>query len=446
MTRVLSPLLFLFLGCNLHAGTVQPVTPPSDSMTLPDLPSHLTLQQAENYALAHQPRLAASQLRAAAETQTVYEARSQFFPQIQASAVAVKSLDDSSRIAALPGGITDPTILTRQSDGGVISQLITDFGRTYLLTRSARSNALSAAERTEFAREDVLFRVDQAYFAVQGAQALLQVADQTVSTNQVLVDRVKALAGASLKSNLDISFQQVTYAQARLFQLQARARLQEAFAELSAAMGLGGKVEFTLAPLPLDPLPEGDSGRLIAEGWARRPDLLAARATRDAAMEFAKSERAAHFPVISAQSGGGFNPGTANKDLPQSYGAAGVNVSVPVFTGGLLTAREREASLRARAAEKDLADLETEAARDVYDAWIDAKTAYDGISVSDELLASANEAFQLAQSQYQVGTSSIVELSQADLQQIQAEITAATSRFDYQVRRRALDFQTGTLK
>jgi outer membrane protein len=82
----------------------------------------------------------------------------------------------------------------------------------------------------------------------------------------------------------------------------------------------------------------------------------------------------------------------------------------------------------------------------VYDAWIDAKTAYDGISVSDELLASANEAFQLAQSQYQVGTSSIVELSQADLQQIQAEITAATSRFDYQVRRRALDFQTGTLK
>jgi outer membrane protein len=437
----------LILGvCGARAGTVQPVTPPSGSMTLPSLPSRLTLQEAENYALAHQPMLAASELRAEAETQTVYEARSQFFPQIQASAVAVKSLDDSSRIAALPGGITDPTILTRQSDGGVISQLITDFGRTYFLTRSARSNALSAAERTESAREDLLFRVDQAYFAVQGAQALLQVADQTVSTNQVLVDRVKALAGASLKSNLDISFQQVTYAQARLFQLQARARLQEAFAELSAAMGLGEKVEFTLEPLPLDPLPKGDSGPLIAEAWARRPDLLAARAERDAAMEFAKAERAAHFPVISAQGGGGYNPGTANKDLPENYGAAGVNVSVPVFTGGLLTAREREAALRAQAAEKDLADLETEAARDVYDAWIDAKTAYEGISVSDELLSSANEAFQLAQSQYQVGSSSIVELSQADLQQIQAEITAATSRFDYQVRRRALDFQTGTLK
>lgn len=443
MIRALFPVWILSV-CVAHAATVQPVTPPSGSMTLPSLPSRLTLQEAEDYALAHQPVLAASELRAAAVTETVYEARSQFFPQLQANAVAVKSLNDSSRLTAI-SGISDPTILTRQSDGGTISQLITDFGRTYFLTRSARSNALSAAERTDLAREDTLFRVDQAYFTVQGAQALLEVANQTVSTNQVLVDRVKALAKASLKSSLDVSFQQVTYAQARLFQLQARARQEEAFAELSAAMGLGRKAEFTLEPMPLDPLPEGESGPLIAEAWAYRPDLLAARAERDAAMEFAKAERAAHFPVISAQAAGGFNPGTANKDLPQNYGAAGVNVSVPVFTGGLLTAHQKEAALQAQAAEKDLAKLETEAARDVYDAWIDAKTAYEGISVSDELLASANQAFQLAQSQYEVGTSSIVELSQADLQQIQAQITAATARFDYQVRRRVLDLQTGAL-
>ena len=63
-----------------------------------------------------------------------------------------------------------------------------------------------------------------------------------------------------------------------------------------------------------------------------------------------------------------------------------------------------------------------------------------------ELVTSAEDAFKLPQSGYQVGASSIVELRQADLQRIQAEITAATSRFDYQVRRRALDFQMGTLK
>jgi len=185
---------------------------------------------------------------------------------------------------------------------------------------------------------------------------------------------------------------------------------------------------------------------LIADAWAHRPDILSAREDRDAAMRFAKAETAAHYPVVSAQGGVGINPGTVEHDLPQDYGAIGVNVSVPVFTGGLLTARAREAALRAQAAEKDLADMETETARDVYNAWVEAKTAYQGIAVTEELLASAQQAFKLAQSRYQVGASSIVELSQADLQEIQAQITAATSRFDYQVRRRALDFQMGSLK
>jgi outer membrane protein len=456
MMRLLYPLLFLAAAtCNLRAedpkeyhdpaSIVRPVTPPSESMTLSGLPLRLTLQQAEDYALAHQPALAASQLRADAEIQTVYEARSQFFPQIQADAVAVKALDDDSRMAA-NSGITNPTILTRQSDGGLLSQLITDFGRTYFLTTSARSSALSAAEHTEFVRETLLFRVDQAYFTAQGAQALLQVANQTVSTNQLLLDQVKAMAKASLRSSLDVDFQQVNTSQAILLQLQAQARLQEAFAELSAALGLGGKVDFTLAPLVLDPLPPSDAGPLIAEAWVHRPDLLSARADRDAALRFAKAETAARYPVISVQGGTGISPGTVDKDLPHDYGAVGVNVSVPVFTGGLLTARAREAALRAAATQKDLADAETEAARDVYNAWIEARTAYDAIAVSEQLLKSAQEAFQLAQSRYHVGASSIVELSQADLQEIQAEITAATSRFDYQVRRRALDFQTGTLK
>jgi outer membrane protein len=455
-SKMMRAVIFLVVAgaCNLHAedanphrgGTVWPKSPPADfGVPLPNLPERLTLQQAEDYALAHQPALAASQLRAEAETQRVYEARSQFFPQIQADSVLVKARDDDSRLAAI-GGITNPTILSRQSDGGLLSQLITDFGRTYFLTTSARSSALSAAERTEFARQTLLFRVDQAYFVAQGAQALLQVANQTVSTDQLLLERVKAMAGAKLKSNLDVDFQQVSESQAQLLQLQAQARLQEAFAELSAAIGLGGKVDFTLAPMELDAVPPDEAGPLIAEAWAHRPDLLSARADRDAALRFAKAETAAHFPVISAQGGLGVNPGTVNKDLPPDYGAIGINVSVPVFTGGLLTARAREAALRAEATQKDLADAETEAARDVYNAWVEARTAYDAIAVSQQLVTSAEDAFKLAQSRYQVGASSIVELSQADLQRIQAEITAATSRFDYQVRRRALDFQMGTLK
>ncbi len=427
------------------ARTIQPVSPPSAPSALPPVARRLSLREAENYAVANQPLLAASRLRAQAEVQRVYEARSQFFPQLQADLVGVAAKNDDTRLAAI-NGITNPTILSRQSDGGVLSQLITDFGRTYFLTTSARANALSAAQRAEVTRQTLLFRVDQAYFAAQGAQALLSVSNQNVSTNQILVDRTHALFVNALKSSLDVNFAEVGLAQAKLLQIQARAREQESLAELSAALGIGRKTDFTLEPVEVGPAPPGDVGPLIADAWAHRPDLLAARNDRDAALRFAKAERAAQYPVISAQGGAGVSPAHKDNELPLSYAAGGININIPVFTGGLLTAREREAFLRAQAAEKLLQDQETEAARDVYTAWTDAQAAFQAIGLSEQLVTSAQQAFQLSQARYQAGTSSIVEVSQAELQQIQAQIQGATSRFDYQVRRRALDYQRGALK
>ena len=426
-------------------GTFTPVPPPSRHGDLPPVAKRLTLREAEDYALANAPRLAASNLNAQAQVQRVYEARSAFFPQINGEVVGVDSKDGNNRLAAV-NGITNPTVLTRQSDGLLISQLITDFGRTYYLTTSARAGATSAAQRAQITRETVLFRVDQAYFAVQGAQSLVQVADQTAATNNLLLEQTRALTASALKSNLDVSFAEVAAAQGKLLQIQAQARLQEALSDLSASLGLGRKTDFTLAPQDLGPEPPNDVGPLIADAFAHRPDLLAARADRDAAVRFAKAERAARYPNITAQGGYGITPAHDEGALPPNYGAIGVNLSVPVFTGGLLSSRDREAVLRAQAAQKAVEDQETEAAHDVYNAWFEARTAFQGIAVTEQLLRSSQQAFQLAQGRYNVGTSSIIELSQAELQQIQAQITAATSRFDYQVRRRALDFQLGALK
>lgn len=427
------------------AATLQPAAPPSRAEALPAVAKRLTLREAENYALANQPRLAASALTSQAELQRVYEARSAFFPQIQGNAVGVAAKDDNNRLAAV-NGITNPTIISRQSDGLLLSQLITDFGRTYYLTTSARARSLSAAERTEFERELTLFRVDRAYFAVQGAQSLLEVANQTVSTNALLLERTKALAVSALKSSLDVSFAEVTAAQAKLLQLQAQARLQEGYADLAAALGLGGKTNFTLVPVEIGPEPPGEVGTLITKAFSNRPDLLAARADRDAAVRFAKAERAARFPTITGQGGYGITPAHREGDLPPNYGAIGVDVNIPIFTGGMLSARDREAALRAQAAQKALEAQETDVSRDVYNAWFEARTAYQAIAVNAQLINSAQQAFELAQGRYNAGTSSIVELSQAELQLIQAQITSASSRFDYQVRRRALDFQLGALK
>jgi len=122
-----------------------------------------------------------------------------------------------------------------------------------------------------------------------------------------------------------------------------------------------------------------------------------------------------------------------------------VNMTVPVFTGGRLQARAEEAQLRASALEQGLTEEEIRLQRDVRIAWLDARTAYRSIDVTQALLDSANRALELADSRYQLGASSIVELSQAQLQQTEAELANANARYDYLVRRSVLDFQVGVL-
>jgi outer membrane protein len=80
----------------------------------------------------------------------------------------------------------------------------------------------------------------------------------------------------------------------------------------------------------------------------------------------------------------------------------------------------------------------------VHAAWLDASTALKNISVAEALAASSDEALVLAEAQYRAGQTSIIELSQAQLTDTQAEISAAAAKYDYQILRDALDFQVGT--
>ena len=102
-----------------------------------------------------------------------------------------------------------------------------------------------------------------------------------------------------------------------------------------------------------------------------------------------------------------------------------MNVNIPVFNGFLYPARAREASLRAQAAQERLRDLRDRISRDVRTSWLNATTAYDRLAVTQQLLDQANLALNLAQSRYNLGLGSIVELSQAQLQLTQAQISNA---------------------
>jgi outer membrane protein len=98
---------------------------------------------------------------------------------------------------------------------------------------------------------------------------------------------------------------------------------------------------------------------------------------------------------------------------------------------------------RARAQDQRVRDIQNQIRRDVQTAWLNARTAYQRLDLTTELVDQARQALDLAQARYELGLSSIVELNQAQLAETQAELDAASARYEYQVQNAALSFATG---
>jgi outer membrane protein len=400
------------------------------------------VKDAEALALKNNPAISVARLTALASGQVTREVRSNLWPQAYGNLTGVDARSNS-RITA--GMLNNPSVYTRAAGGATVSQLVTDFGHTTNLVAGARLQARADEQSAAATKEDVLLAVDQAFYNSLQTHAVLQVAEQTVASRQLLADQVSALTKSKLRSDLDLSFANVNLAQAKLLYLDALNNDKASLAALSAILGYPTLETFelvndadTLAPPPAEVDP------LIAEAFAKRPEILALEFQSESD---GKLHRAAHdqmYPAISAL--GAFGDSPVRDDVIYGpYAAVGVNVEIPIFNGFLFSAKSREADLRTQATRQRLMDLRNRISRDVRTSWLAASTAFDRVNVSEQLLAQANQALDLAQTRYKLGLSSIVELSQAQLQQTQAEIGNAQAGYEYRLALSVLRYQTSGL-
>ena len=405
----------------------------------PSTPARLSRQKAEALALKNNPAISVARLNVLASQQVTREVRSALWPQASASLTAVDALDNS-RITA--GGLNNSIIYTRAAGGGTLSQLITDFGHTTNLIASTRLQAKADEQNAVATKEDVLMATDQAFYSALQTHAVLRVAEQTVASRQLLADQVSALAKSKLKSDLDLSFANVNLAQAKLLYLDALNNDKSAMASLSAILGYPTLENFELTndAEPLIP-PPADVDTLITEAFSKRPEILALEFESESAEKLHQSDRDQMYPTISVLAAYGDSP-VRDDRVYGPYGAVGVNIQIPVFNGFLFSSKSRESDLRSQAMRQRLTDLRNRISRDVRTSWLTANTAFDRVTVSEQLLAQANLALDLAHTRYKLGLSSIVELSQAQLQQTQAEIGNAQAGYEYRLALSVLRYQT----
>ena len=157
----------------------------------------LSLKDAEALAIKNNPQISVARLTALASQQVTREVRSNLWPTVTGNITGVDA-EAGSRITA--GALNNPIIYERAAGGVMVSQLITDFGRTYNLISSANYAAKAQNENAIATKEQILLAVNQAFFNALQAQAVLTVAQQTVKARQTVADQVGTLYKNKLKS------------------------------------------------------------------------------------------------------------------------------------------------------------------------------------------------------------------------------------------------------
>jgi outer membrane protein len=401
----------------------------------------LTLAEAEKIALRNNPSISIAHLLQLGSAQVIRESRAGELPSAEANLTAVDA-HDNSRLTA--GALNNPVVYNRAAAGVTVRQLITDFGRTRSLIKNSQLEARAGVENERATVQEITLAVDQAFYQALTAQQVLKVAQETVQARQATGQQIGALTKQKLRSTLDQSLAEVQISQAQLLVLDAQNSAQGAMAQLNALLGSTFTEYVLVDETPESPLAAPvNTEDLVQLALKSRPDLNSLNDQALGAKEFASAEHDLLRPTISALAAAGGTPVRADEIQSSWYGAAGANISIPIFNGFEYSARAKEAAIRAQAASQRVRNLEDTIARDVRQAVLGAQTAFQRISVSKQLLNQANTALELAQARYQVGLSGIADLTQAQLAQTQAEIGYTNSRYSYQTALASVRFATG---
>lgn len=391
----------------------------------------LALDDAVDIALCRSPatRAAWAGVRAAAEREV--QARAAYGPRLDAS---VGTDGNWRRVSG--GGLPAVSDTGASATAALsLNWLLWDFGGRE--ARITGAQAVLAAAFASFADrvQAVVLETAVAYNNSVAAAEAVEAARATLDFARTSLDAATARerAGAGIKS--DRLQADAAYSRAELALRRAEGILLTQTGRLATALSWPPTTALRLAgaepPRTAEALRQS-AGDLIAEADRLRPDLRLQEANVLQAKAALAQAEAARMPSVGLGAGPSFNVGTGGQDV--AAGSVGLTLSIPLGDSGGRRSAIREARASAEQAEATLEVSRQQAALDVWSLYQTLSVDAANLETSRRLLASAEEAANLAQGRYRSGLASITELldAQASLasareQKVSAELAVRSS-------------------
>lgn len=429
----------LLLALALAAAPPAPAAPAS-----PATPSPLSLEQALRLAREHQPALKLARAQVEAARARADEARAPLLPQLSFASSWQRT---TANFKAKPGSLPKQFQISQEPSfdtfnyftaGPQLTQEI-DFGANSDRWRSALAKAAGQAQTERALASQAALAVRQAYFNARGVEALVELARQTLASQERHLATVQGFVQMGSRPEIDLAQAKADRASAELQLIQAQGAAANARAQLDLAIGVETAAGAPLADEEMPRLAEEElpAKELLAQALAARPDLASLRSQLKAQQLALRSVQGGYLPTLEASTTATF-AGTELSNVSWNF-AGQVALNWGLFQGGLVSAQAHEARANLAALQAQVEQLEQAIAAQLVEVRAGVSAAQAALGATGELLANSRERLRLAEGRYAAGSGSALELSDAQLavsaaaaQRIQAQYALSLARAQLQ--------------
>lgn len=178
----------------------------------------------------------------------------------------------------------------------------------------------------------------------------------------------------------------------------------------------------------------GQSDQWVANAVTHHPAIHALQHAMDAAAKTIASQWANHLPLVSLQMSGIYakNGGFDNRQLdPYTVGTLGLQLNMPLYSGGSVKAGEREAIARFEMTKYKHMQKQREIERETRTAYLNAQTGYSRIASTAREVEARVKARDGQQRGYELGAATIVALLESKKNLLKSRFAYAKARYDY---------------
>ncbi|NNF05086.1 MAG: TolC family protein [Rhodothermales bacterium] len=323
--------------------------------------------------------------------------------------------------------------------------------------RAANSTLESQEHIFERTQQQVVFDVIQNYLNVILAEENIQIQQENVDAQTRQLEQIQEFVNVGTRPVSDLYQQQAAQASAESQLLTAENNFQIAQTQLIQVLQIDPLGDYHFVAPDLEnvslTIQEYNPEVLLRGAFDKRSDLRAQEAGIRAARYGVLSARSGYLPSLSLS--GSFSTGWSSSrsdvfsfsdqlDNNRSE-RVGLSLSIPIFNRLNTMTSVESAQVQYRNAELDLENLQQTVAIEVRQAYLNYLTAVKRLDVTEKQLRAAQQALNVEEERYDVGASTLVELTQARANYVDAASQRAQAVFQFYFQQRLIDYYQGTL-